>query len=137
MPYFGATPDGIVECDCCGRGCVEVKCPFTFKDIMPCHIMDKHYCLNHHFGKECDNQLKFDHRYFVQVQAQMAVCDLSYCDFVVYTTVGVHIERIFFDLNYFNSMKLKITTFFCSKILPELLTHSRKAQNCIAKKKVK
>ena len=24
-PYLGATPDGLVSCDCCGKGTVEVK----------------------------------------------------------------------------------------------------------------
>ena len=31
-PHFGATPDGIVQCTCCGRGVVEVKCPYRCKD---------------------------------------------------------------------------------------------------------
>lgn len=34
-PYIGASPDGIVMCDCCGKGAVEVKCPFCFKDGLP------------------------------------------------------------------------------------------------------
>lgn len=29
---FGATPDGLVSCECCGEGCVEIKCPFCWKD---------------------------------------------------------------------------------------------------------
>ena len=28
-PFMGATPDGIVNCSCCGTGVVEVKCPFS------------------------------------------------------------------------------------------------------------
>ena len=28
-PYLGATPDGIVSCDCCGEGLLEVKCPYS------------------------------------------------------------------------------------------------------------
>ena len=28
-PHLGATPDGIVQCMCCGKGVVEVKCPYT------------------------------------------------------------------------------------------------------------
>ena len=27
FPFIGATPDSLVSCDCCGNGCVEVKCP--------------------------------------------------------------------------------------------------------------
>lgn len=31
-PELGASPDWLVECDCCGQGCLEVKCPFVIKD---------------------------------------------------------------------------------------------------------
>ena len=30
-PMFGATPDGVVSCDCCGDGVLEIKCPFTLQ----------------------------------------------------------------------------------------------------------
>ena len=28
-PFMGATPDAIVQCECCGVGVIEVKCPFS------------------------------------------------------------------------------------------------------------
>ena len=31
-PFFGATPDGIVNCLCCGTGVLEIKCFFRCKD---------------------------------------------------------------------------------------------------------
>lgn len=31
-PLFGASPDGISHCDCCGKGCIEIKCPYSLKD---------------------------------------------------------------------------------------------------------
>lgn len=34
-PYIGASPDAIVACDCCGRGVVEIKCPFCYKENLP------------------------------------------------------------------------------------------------------
>ena len=30
-PLMGSSPDSFVECDCCGRGVIEVKCPFSCK----------------------------------------------------------------------------------------------------------
>eukprot|EP00118_Oscarella_pearsei_P021719 m.246173 g.246173 ORF g.246173 m.246173 type:complete len:368 (+) comp40259_c1_seq1:486-1589(+) len=30
-PHLGATPDGLVNCSCCGFGVIEIKCPFTYK----------------------------------------------------------------------------------------------------------
>ena len=32
FPYIGATPDGMVSCDCCGSGIVEIKCPYCAHD---------------------------------------------------------------------------------------------------------
>jgi hypothetical protein len=32
FPYMGASPDSIVKCDCCGDGCLEVKCPYCIRD---------------------------------------------------------------------------------------------------------
>lgn len=29
-PYIGGSPDGFVQCDCCGKGCIEIKCPFLY-----------------------------------------------------------------------------------------------------------
>ena len=27
FPHMGATPDGVVNCECCGKGVLEIKCP--------------------------------------------------------------------------------------------------------------
>ncbi len=32
FPYLGASPDGVVECDCCGRGVMEIKCTFSCRE---------------------------------------------------------------------------------------------------------
>ena len=31
-PHLGASPNGIVNCSCCGAGVIEVKCPFSCTD---------------------------------------------------------------------------------------------------------
>ena len=31
-PMFGASPDGLVQCTCCGEGLVEIKCPYTLRE---------------------------------------------------------------------------------------------------------
>ena len=30
--HLGASPDGITECNCCGKGVLEVKCPYQCKE---------------------------------------------------------------------------------------------------------
>ena len=32
--YFGASPDGLIQCDCCGLGTLEIKCPFTGRNTL-------------------------------------------------------------------------------------------------------
>ena len=31
----GASPHGIITCTCCGKGVLDVKCPFCVKDCLP------------------------------------------------------------------------------------------------------
>ena len=31
-PFIEASPDEIISCSCCGKGVVEVKCPFVCRD---------------------------------------------------------------------------------------------------------
>lgn len=34
-PYLGASPDGFTQCECCGDGIIEIKCPFSVWDGTP------------------------------------------------------------------------------------------------------
>lgn len=46
-PFIGATPDGLVHCDCCGDGVLEVKCPYSKKDVpMETACADPSFCLS-------------------------------------------------------------------------------------------
>ena len=46
-PYIGASPDSIVCCHCCGRGALEIKCPYCHRgksnDFAASH--NQKYCL--------------------------------------------------------------------------------------------
>lgn len=91
--YIGATPDAMVNCDCCGKGCIEVKCPYCMRseDISNVH-------LNFFDG---DQKLKNNHAYYYQVQCQMATCSVPYCDFVVWTEKGIAIQRLEANEDFF------------------------------------
>lgn len=32
FPHLGASPDGIISCDCCGVGVIEIKCPYSARN---------------------------------------------------------------------------------------------------------
>ena len=60
------------------------------------------------------------------MQTQLFVCDVEHCDFCVCTfsgdETGIHIERIFKDIDFWNDCIIKAQTFFFKTcILPELL----------------
>nr|CAI5856481.1 unnamed protein product [Callosobruchus analis] len=89
-PRFGASPDGMVTCQCCGTGCVEVKCPYLLKELSLVEFaQQKTSCL----GKTENEQfyLKQDHGYYYQVQMQMAILGTTFCDFMIWSPR----ERIF------------------------------------------
>ena len=62
--------------------------------------------------------LKSDHRYYYQVQGQLGVTGSKWCDFVTHTFVGMAIERIYFDEDFFSSMLLKLEVFFFRHYAP-------------------
>ncbi len=35
FPFMGSSPDGIVTCDCCGTGVLEIKCPASIAHLDP------------------------------------------------------------------------------------------------------
>lgn len=136
-PYLGASPDSLVSCSCCGKGCVEVKCPYLLKD---CSIVEyssqKASCLTTCEEGIC---LKKDHAYYYQMQQQMALTGTRYCDFVVWSPTELFIERITFNEEFWLLELQKSANFHKNVILPELLgkffTRNRVSVNlyCVCK----
>jgi hypothetical protein len=82
-PFLGASPDALVSCKCCGNGAVEVKCPYSNRIQTILQYMESDnscFCF-----VDGEISLRKSHSYHYQVQAQMHVCDVLYCDFVVCT----------------------------------------------------
>ena len=83
-PFIGATPDGTVSCTCCGKGVVEIKCPYCQRgQSIEVATDDKKFCLN----KDLDGKIYLDHThtYYYQIQTQLFVADVDYCDLCVCT----------------------------------------------------
>ena len=94
-PFLGASPDGMVECRCCGEGVVEIKCPYCHNQDLPHDDDDDNsFCM---INKKGVWSLKRKHMYYYQVQLQLHVCDVKYADFVVWTKSTVVIERLHKD----------------------------------------
>ena len=101
-PSLGASPDGVVHDPSSSSpfGLFEIKCPYA------CHNNNLWRQHIHHLSftrfprKKNKVKLKQSHPYYSQVQGQMAIAGRPWCDFVVFTTKGMSIERIDFNSNF-------------------------------------
>ena len=110
-PWLGASPDAIVKDHCCSPsdGLLEIKCPYsTF------------FCMIDDSGSV---KLKRSHHYYHQVQLQLFVCSNKYhwCDFCVYTPMGVTVEKITLDKEWIEESISKLEDYYDNVILPELV----------------
>ena len=123
-PWIHATPDFMPSCLCCGKGCGEVKCPYTLKDWdFDGYIQLKSACLEKVNGTL---RLKRDHQYYYQVQQQMFLSGCDYCDFVVCAFNMDNqpmfvLERIEKNPSHWESVLAKLTKFWRTCILAEIL----------------
>ena len=117
-PFLGASPDGYVydPSKLQSFGLVEIKCPYKYHAYTPTEVSLKSdfFCeiVTQANGDQMF-QLKRNHSYYRQVQGQMAITDRTWCDFVVYTTKGIAVERIAFDKDFWkNELLPKLVDFF-------------------------
>jgi putative phage-type endonuclease len=81
------------------RFLLEIKCPF-YKKLYP-HI---------------------PHYYYDQIQGIMAILQLPYCDFVVWTPEKTQIRRYNFDLSYWEKVLFpRLKQFYMDEYLPRLI----------------
>ena len=123
-PFLGATPDGLIYDPSSSQpfGFLEIKCPFSHRNVTPTAACDtsKFYCTLSGDGQQIS--LKRNHRYYAQVQGQMAIGGRPWCDFVVYTTMGIGVERIPFDQSYWDTLLQKLISFYDCCVAPELVS---------------
>uniref|UniRef100_A0A8W8LEU1 SWIM-type domain-containing protein n=1 Tax=Magallana gigas TaxID=29159 RepID=A0A8W8LEU1_MAGGI len=125
--FLGASSDGRVV-DNESTGLLEIKCPYSISgqnvtllgisDIMS--MNSKLFCLE---VGELGPTLKKSHKYYAQVQGEMAIIGLPWVDFVVWTAAksdNIFIERIYFNEQYVTNMLPKLIEFYMRHIYPLL-----------------
>ena len=66
FPHLGASPDGKINCQCCGSGVLEVKCPYSCKTRTISEATeDLKFCLE--TNEAASLELKSSHAYYFQV----------------------------------------------------------------------
>lgn len=122
-PYNGASPDRLLNCKCCGKHVLEVKCPFCHKSELP--EEEDNFCMTRESGQW---RLRRQHAYYYQVQLQMYVCKVSYADFIASTKSEYVVERVAANDEFITSKMEAVTRYFTYGILPEIISkwYSRK-----------
>ena len=120
---LGASPDGLVSCQCHGKGVFEIKSATKFenKDPNEKDVIEKIPYL------ERNGEMKRNHKYFSQVQFQMGITGRSWCHLVVFTPkclekdVKPLIVHVTFDKTWTGKLVNTSKQFWYEKLLPEII----------------
>ena len=121
--YLGASPDGLTSCDCHGKGVLEIKCPYKFRNGL------KDYMKSKTCPVSCKNKLKQSHEYYFQVQMQMLVTERCFCNFFVWSKndwLLIHVEK---NEEFCKKLLCKLEQVFMKVILKELVTRDADPEN--------
>ncbi len=130
FPYLGASPDGLIMGND-GKviGLIEIKCLKILKEkSVEDLVKEKNggeipsYVLNNQCFTFDGNNLKLreSHIYYYQVQLQMLVTDLNFCDFVLHSPKGSpSIQRITRDEKLMNRLCHSLSGFWHKVLAPE------------------
>ena len=121
---MAASPDGLIEDPSKNNGrrygILEIKCHYSARKVTPeaaCYEINQ-FCCSLINGRTL---LKQTHNYYYQIQGQLAITQLPWCDFVAWTPHGISIERIERDINLWQQNILpKLKVFYHEYLIPEL-----------------
>lgn len=87
ISWIAASPDGVVY-DGVTIGLLEIKCPYSIRTKKPTECFEKLRFT------EKSGKLKRNHHYYLQIQTQLYASGYKWCDFVIWTPKGIHVQRI-------------------------------------------
>ena len=133
MSFLGASSDGHVHDPCMNPpdGLLEIKCPFSIdnvdvRSLPPVEIARRFgskFCLS--LNSDGGLELNRAHKFFTQVQGELAVMQRPWADFVVYTLApadNIFVQRIKADSVFWKDVLLpELVKFYTSALVPELL----------------
>ena len=88
---------------------LEIKCPAVLENN---HPLQAHICLNrqqlNNFCCKVEGDelvLKTNHKYYYQIQMQLEIYGLKWCDVIVWSKIGYITQRIVFDSVLWDSLR--------------------------------
>ena len=127
FPYLAASPDGLFTSS---NGKIEIKCLKIVREKSVEDLVKQHQdgklpskVLNQQCFTISNGQLKLrkSHSYYYQVQLQLLVTDLDFCDFVLHSPKGrPSVERISRDGPLLNLLQHSLSAFWHKVLSPEI-----------------
>lgn len=110
---------------------LNFQCPHTQKDETDLRLCaeQRGFCL---VKDGLIVRLDRRHTYYYQVQAQLHIVGVDYCDFVVWSKDDLFVERVVPDADLWSNVIPTVERFFRQCVLPEVLgggQHQRATQN--------
>ncbi|XP_031429123.2 uncharacterized protein LOC116221807 [Clupea harengus] len=117
-PWLGTSPDGLVFDPLAQPpfGLVEIKCP-NVTSYVDCKYLNM---------KEGTLLLKESHSYYWQVQGQLMLTGMKWCDFVICAQEDMLVQRIIVDPEVTKVVREKADRFFFNIYMPKYLTSNRR-----------
>lgn len=107
-------------------GIVEVKCPYSARELTPLAAAeynkdDKSFPLRKDKGSLV---LKENCAHMIQIQAKMAITGSQWCDYVLYTFKGLHVQRVSFNKKLWEeNIAPSVNIFYIDHFLPFSLSN--------------
>jgi len=117
IPFVGGSPDRIIECDCCGKACLEIKCHYSIRHLAPHHPEASLSYLNRESNVLT---LKKTHKYFTQCQIQMVAAKVAKSYFFVWTAHSNILQQIDIYQTFWSILKSDLTEFYVILYLPSI-----------------
>ena len=126
IPWLAASPDGVVldptQYADKERGCLEVKCPILCEKSLMLDISRKNasFCLKEKNG---EMELSSAHSYYYQIQTEMHVTRLLWCDFVVWSPIeNPFVQRVHYNKAFMEMAISRAKMFYFEKYLPSVVS---------------
>ncbi|XP_063389246.1 uncharacterized protein LOC134675025 [Cydia fagiglandana] len=128
VPYFGATPDGLISDQ---KMIVEIKCPKSAYNIGLEKAIEEKKIPFYKMNKDGVPQINKEHNWYYQIQGQLHVTQMQKCLFAIWLGANfpVKTETILRDDKFWKEkMERQLTEFYLDCLLPEIIDprHTRK-----------
>ena len=122
-PGIGVSPDGVLyDPLTCSEGVLEIKCPHSLHTVDPNkfdELLTGKRLAAFYLKRDDTVKLKKTPQYYYQIQLQMAVCEMPWGYFVVWTPCGQFYEKITYDSTLIAHMIPKLTEYHREHLCPK------------------